>query len=277
MIKRAVSVFALALMLSCQPTPEAVLQIEGWTPQEEPSDYGPGDLWELINGAADAFLSYGFEGVRVQDFGSGELSVAVQVYDMGSPLNAFGIYRSEAPTAESALSIGTAAMVSPPYQCLLVKDRHYVKVETLDGELDQSTGVELLEKIAAALPGSEDLPPEFAALPRTGMVAGTTRYSRQDLYGLAELEDAVHASYTDGAGGEYELFALLPTADKSLDERWAALEAGWQAIELPDRRVLYREVPYGGLVGVEHADDRLLGVSDCADRDQLLRRLDALR
>jgi hypothetical protein len=276
MMTRAASIVVLALTLSCQATPDAVVQVGGWTPLAESSDYGPEDLWELINGAADAFLSYGFQGVRVQDYGAGELSVTVQVYDMGSPLNAFGIYRTEAPATDSPLSIGTEATISPPYQCLLVKDRHYVKVETLEGEIDRSTGLVLLEKIAASLPGSGELPPEFSALPRPGMKAGSARYTKQDLYGLTELENAVHASYTDDAGEQYEAFALLPTADRTLDELWTSLEAGWQKLELPERRVLYREVPYSGLVGVENANGRLIGVSNCTDSDQLRRRLDAL-
>jgi hypothetical protein len=195
---------------------------------------------------------------------------------MGSPLNAFGIYRTEAPAEAPALSIGAQAVVSPPYQCLLVKDRYYLKVETLEGALDQITGSALLEKIAHKLSGSEDLPPALASLPEADMVAGSAHYTKQDLFGLAEIDNAVHAAYLDEAGSQYNVFVVLPAADGTVDEAWAVLETGWQAIEHGDRRVLYREVPYSGLAGVGRTGGRLLGVTNCEDQDQLLRRLDSL-
>jgi hypothetical protein len=267
----------MTLILGCQPAPEALFEIEGWNHTNEVSRYGSDELWQIINGAADAFLGYGFELLTVQDFAAGDVSVSVQLYDMGSPLNAFGIYRTEAPTEAPALAIGTQAVVSPPYQCLLVKDRYYVKVEALEGDLDQASGAALLEKIAVKISGSDDPPPALASLPQADMVAGSASYTKQNWLGLAELDNAVHAAYLDEAGSRYNIFVVLPATDGTVDEGWAAIEAGWQAIEHGGRRVLYREVPYSGLAGVIRTHGGLLGVSNCEDQDQLLKRLDTLQ
>ena len=273
MIKRVFQVAVLALFLSCQMAPQAFLTIAGWSPQDEPSTYDATGLWELINGAADIFLSYGFETVTVQKFSAGEVTASIAVYDMGRPLNAFGIYRTEAPADETAVSVGTEAVVSPPYQCLLLKDRYYVKVEAYEGDIDQATGEALVAAIADALPGNAGLPPEFMALPIDGMVAGSSQYTREALYGLAELNESVHAAYTDDTGSEYQAFVLLHTDEVTADDVWQKLTSRWQEIDHGGEPVLFREVPYSGLVGVIRSNGGIIGVTNAADEEQLLDRL----
>jgi hypothetical protein len=269
MTRRFFALVALAAALSCGGGPRGFLAIGGWTPQGEPATYDAAGLWELINGAADVFLAYGFEEVTVQNYSSGDVVAAISVYDMGRPLNAFGIYRTEAPASEAALSIGTEAVVSPPYQCLLLKDRYYVKVEVSEGEFDQVTGESLVTAIADALPGEAGLPPEFEALPTAGMVPGSSQYTREALFGLAELNQCVHAAYTDEAGTEYRAFVVLETAEDS----WEKLASLWQETKLDGEPVLFREVPYSGLVGVIQSDGTIIGIADAVDQAQLLEQL----
>ena len=273
MIKRFFLVSILALVLSCQAAPQGFLTIAGWSPEGEPAIYGAEGLWELINGAADTFLSYGFESVTVQKYSAGDVTASIAAYDMGTPLNAFGVYRAEAPVDEPALSVGTEAFVSPPYQCLLLKDRYYVKVEAYEGDLDQATGEVLVAAIADALPGDAGLPPEFSALPTDGRVAGSSRYTREALYGLAELNECVHAAYTDEDGSDYQAFALLLTGETDVEGAWQALASRWQEIDAEGGSVLYREVPYSGLVGVTRSGGEIIGVANAADEEQLLDRL----
>jgi len=272
MIRRVFQVAVLAVLLSCQAAPQAFLTIAGWSPEGEPSTYDAAGLWELINGAADVFLSYGFETVTVQKFSAGDVTASIAVYDMGRPLNAFGIYRTEAPADEAALPVGTEAVVSPPYQCLLLKDRYYVKVEAYEGDIDQATGESLVAAIANALPGASGLPPEFAVLPADGMVAGSAQYTREALYGLAELTESVPAAYTDDAGSEYQAFVLLQTDEVTADDTWQKLASRWQEIDLDGEPVLFREVPYSGLVGVIRSNGGIIGVANATDEEQLIAR-----
>ena len=69
--------------------------ITGWTPAGEPATYPAEKLWEVIDGAAEQYLSYDVQGLSTCDLGQGDLLVTVSIYDMGSRLNAFGIYGSE--------------------------------------------------------------------------------------------------------------------------------------------------------------------------------------
>jgi hypothetical protein len=273
MMKRALVVVFVVAALSCTSGPEGFLQIPGWTPEGEASTYDPAGLWELINGAADTFLSYGFESVTVQNYSQDGVTAMISVYDMGRPLNAFGMYRTEAPAEETSLPIGTEAVVSPPYQCLLLKDRFYTKVEAYEGEIDQATGEALVSAIADALPGIAGLPPQFAALPTDGMVPGSSQYTREALYGLAELNECVHAAYADDAGSEYQIFALMTPDEQAAEDSWKKLAAVWQQTDLDGVAVLFREVPYSGFIGVISTDGRILGVANAANKEQLLIRL----
>jgi len=276
MIRRGFQLSVLVAVLSCGAAPQGFLTIEGWSPQGEPATYDAAGLWELINGAADTFLSYGFESVTVQNFTAGEVTASVAVYDMGRPLNAFGIYRTEAPVDEAALSIGTEAVVSPPYQCLLLKDRYYVKIEAYDGEIGGPTGESLVAAIADALPGQSGLPPEFAVLPAEGMVSGSSRYTREALFGLSELNECVHAAFTDESGEEYQAFVILETGETTADVVWQELAYAWDEIDDEGVPVLFREVPYSGLVGVVRSGDGIIGVANATDQEQLLARLDRM-
>ena len=161
--------FLLSVLVACAPAAVTEFpEIEGWRPETEVTSYDASSLWEFINGAAETFMQYGFQGLETAELSRDGTVVAVSIYDMGSALNAYGIYRSEFPDGAKPLAIGAQAMVSPPYQALMAKDRFYVKVDVYDGAMDGAAGRAMLETIAASLPGSDGMPDEFAALPKKG-------------------------------------------------------------------------------------------------------------
>jgi len=49
--------------------------------------FRPDNLFEYINGAAEAYLSYDFKGLIVADFGAdaSKATLTVEIYDMGIP------------------------------------------------------------------------------------------------------------------------------------------------------------------------------------------------
>ena len=112
--------------------------IKGWKPISEVLRYNPDNLYEYINGAADQFIAYGFQELLTRDISSEGLQVTVDIYDMGTRLNAFGMFKTESPRDQQALIIGTEAFVSPPYQCLLLKENYYVKVNVYEGRMPRT-------------------------------------------------------------------------------------------------------------------------------------------
>jgi hypothetical protein len=55
---------------------------------------------------------------------------------------------------------------------------------------------------------------------------------------------------------------------------WEALTGDWTSLEHSGHTVLYREIPYRGLVGVVQIDGSIVGVSGAADQAELLSRLE---
>jgi hypothetical protein len=231
----------LSVLVACAPTAAVTdfPEIEGWSPQTEVSSYDADSLWELINGAAETYMQYGFQAVETAELSREGTTLAVSIYDMGSALNAYGIYRTELPDAGGPLAVGAQAMVSPPYQALMAKDRFYVKVDVYDGALDEATGRAILETIAGSLQGSDGMPDEFAALPKKDRVAGSERFTREAFLGLRELQRCVSAEYVGGR----TLFAVLPTAGSDVDATWQELSSKWKALDADgDAPVLVKKV-----------------------------------
>jgi hypothetical protein len=246
--------------------------VEGWTQPGEVLIYDADNLWEYINGAAELFVSYGVRSCRTTDLSSGELTVTVDLYDMGTRLNAYGVFEREASGESVEVADAVAALVSPPYQALLLKGSTYAKVNVFEGELTLEAGQELLEGLAASIPGENTLPPEFQLLPSAGRVSGTESYQAEAFLGLTELTDCVFAEYVQEGEESWQGFVVVPEAAQSV---WDGLTGEWSSVEAGGQEVLFREVPYRGLVGVTWIDNGLFGVSGAADQENLLARLEA--
>lgn len=228
-------------------------------------------LFRVIDGAAELYVDYGFRELTARDFSRGDLKIVLNVFDMGDPLNAYGIYQRQRPEKAETVSAGTEAASAPPYQCQLVKGPYYVKVDVHKGKLTREACRAIVEAAAKSLPGSKELPAPFALLPGTHRIAGSIGYARKDYLGLAELTRCVHATYRAPGGEQYLVFSLV-TDDP--DAAWKKLAAKWKPVETGGREILVRKVPYRGDVFVTRANDGIVGVASAGDtplsRDFLL-------
>jgi len=262
-----------AFSFSCGGESSGFPVADGWAQTGEVLTYSADELWEYINGAAELFVEYDVQTCQTADLASGEVTVTVDLYDMASPLQAFGVYQRESAGGDVELAGAVAASISPPYQALLVKGSTYLKVNVFEGELTDATGRQLLEGLAAALPGTAGLPAELASLPQNGMVAGTHGYQPESFLGLTELTDCLYAEYSLDGEESWQGFAFLPEVASA---RWEELSERWEASETQGFPVLFREVPYTGFVGAIQTGDGIIGVSGAADQAELLARLEAL-
>jgi hypothetical protein len=237
-------------------------------------EYAADNLWEYINGAAELLVEYDVQTCHTADLTSDGLVVTVDLYDMGTPLNAFGVFSRERAGTRVPLPGATEAAISPPYLALLLKGSTYVKVNALEGELTDAGARALLGAIAQSLPGEPGYPAEIDLLPEAGRIAGTEGFQREGCLGLSELRDCMVAQYTHEVGQPWQGFAVLPPEGSSVESLWRVLASEWEALDHGGRAVLYREIPYQGLVGVVRVGERLLGVSGATDQAELLEHLD---
>lgn len=208
------------LLLALLPKPDAAT---GWAWREQPRTYAPDALYEYIDGAADLYRSYGFREVAVADYVKGEGDdgwVTVDVYDMGAPLHAFGIYGSERPPDVEPFPAGAQGYESEGLIAFWQGD-YYVKVMLIDGE-DMDAARSLARATAEHLPGAAEMPAELTRLPIEGRVAGSERYVKTSALGHKSLVEVVSAEYTVG-----ETTATLHAADLGAPEK--ATE-GWRKL-----------------------------------------------
>lgn len=271
-------VFSMVALLAspCAAQHAGFPEVEGWSVASDVRTFTAENLWEYINGAAELFLEYEVETCHTGDLAADDLVVTVDYYNMGTPLNAFGVYVRERPDPGISLPGATEALVSPPYQALLLKGSWYVKVNAFEGELTEAAGRSLLEAIARELPGSSDYPEELDRLPKNGLVDGTAGFQREGFLGLAELRDCLYGDYSIGGEEAWQGFVVLPPPESSVDQVWDRLAESWDSLEHEGSTVLYREIPYSGLVGVMKTQRGILGASDATDAQQLIARLERL-
>jgi len=274
---QAVWILAAAFFtIQCNAQEVGFPEIDGWARASEVQMFAADNLWEYINGAAELFVEYELETCHTGDLEADGLVVTVDYYNMGTPLNAFGVYVRERPDPGISLPGATEALISPPYQALLLKGSRYVKVNVFEGELTETNGRALLEAIANALPGPTEYPTELDLLPTTGRVDGTAGFQREGFLGLTELTDCLYAEYSDAGEEPWQGFAMLPSAHASVDAIWERLNAAWESREHDGQTVLFREIPYRGLVGVIQTANGIVGASGATDQEQLLAKLDGL-
>lgn len=160
------------------------------------------DLFQLIDGAGEKYLAYGFRELARTDYRKAgtELVVTAEVYDMGSPLGAYGQYsmllsdgRDPATMESQAVQQGGGGFLGTS-QLVFWKGQHLVQINLVDdsGERDEnglrSLAREVLPpiatRIAAALPGETTAPVTPSGLVRDGLVWGGATYLAQGVFGI---------------------------------------------------------------------------------------------
>lgn len=172
-------------------------QVSSWEQSEEPQLYLPETLFEYINGAAEIYLAYEFNGLIVAQYrgANSESNVAVEIYDMGSDMNSFGIYSAERYPDNNFIDIGVQGYLDEGSLNFLA-GRYYVKllcfecVEHSDGYLK-----EFAQAIMSRVKSTEAFPSLLSALPREGLLANTEKFILRNFMGYSFLHNGFLANY----------------------------------------------------------------------------------
>ncbi|MCP4548170.1 MAG: hypothetical protein GY835_17030 [bacterium] len=271
-IKRVLPIVMILLTFAAQVAAEVFPVPAGWRVDGEVLEFDGENLWRHINGGADQFIACGFRLLTTAELVQGDLIVSVNVNDMATPLNAYGIYHLQRSDGMVPLSAGAASAATPPYQWLLLKDRFFVVVEPFEGDMTGEKGEQLLNAIADALPGDDTLPAELALLPERGKVAASERFTREAYLGLSELGHCLSADYLSGDDG-YQIFTMILGQTGDGTKILAALPEKWQRREMGKLKVCLRTIPYKGTVGLALWDNRIVGVAGRPDAESTLEVL----
>ncbi len=164
--------------------------------QDSPSFYNPDSLFQYIDGGADIYLLYDFQILLHQNFKSGAAELTTDVYDMGSPEDAFGMYASERSPSYQFIPAGVEGYRSKG-TLVFLQDRYYVKLTgsgaNADALLDQ-----FARALSARIGGTRTFPPLLQKLPQEHRVKHSEQYMRKDPLGHAFLSPAYAVTYASG-------------------------------------------------------------------------------
>ena len=246
-------------------------QIKNWSSADTVDYYDASNLWEYINGAADLFYTYGFQNLQSCELSSDDVEVVVDVYNMGTRLNAFGMYKTERGEQNDLLNIGVETVITSPHQSLMLKDIFYVKLNVYEGELKEGINKDLLQSISEILPGSNKYPSEFNLLPAENKVKNSEHFAKESYLGLSELTNCLYADYKQN-DKEYQYFIIIPALEATYDHIRNKFSEKWKLIESESVEVLYKKIPYSGIVGITKTKKGILGVTNCETVDQAVER-----
>lgn len=204
-----------------------------WKVQGEVTRYNQKTLFDRINGAAPAYIRAGYVASWGAEYARAGLAepVVVDVYDMGSPARALGMYATERDTSYTFVEVGAEGYMASG-SLNYWKSRYYVKMAGFEeGEAMDRALMELGRGLAEALPGSagtEKLLAPLSRLPEAGRVPHTAGYSHPP---LADIEGLSEVFYVDAEVGEEGRVRLLATAKESagkLGQRYGQVKSYFQ-------------------------------------------------
>jgi hypothetical protein len=176
---------------------------------ESTNYYDGKSLWGYMNGGADLYLEYGFEGLLVQEITFREIPVKCEIYKMKDPLGAFGIFSVQRHNCKQIDGFKTLHCFNN-YQIQIVKGDYYISIINQTGiSSAQDISKELAEQFDKQIPHKEIPFPDhpFFAGKSNKLIYLKGEISLSNVYPQA-------LSYLDDVSG-YTMW-LLPSDEKKM-------------------------------------------------------------
>ena len=205
------------------------LEVKGWKRPAKPLGYDAKSLYEYIDGGAELYISYGVERVQAFLYAKGKDEIKVDLFDMGSSHNAFGIFAHGRERVEADFGQGSEYAGG-----LLTfwKDRYYVAILGYPETAEVRARVlELGRAVEKLVPRPGPLPPVVGLLPKAHQVGASVRYvrhhawlesalaARDNLLGVGKDAPAALARYAAPGGKHTLVIVEYPDAKRAVEAR----------------------------------------------------------
>ncbi len=228
----------------------------GWPRVGRDQEFDRAAIFKFMDGAGEIYLSYGFTRLLVREYGlSGKPPVAVEVYDMGTPADAFGIFSQDSDgmrveVGEDGLSGGGLLR--------FWKGRWFVRI-LAESDTPETAAVvnALAARVSAAIPRSGARPRLLDLLPGEGLDRRETRYLHKQValnahYYIADENVLAMSASTEAAlatyrrGDQKQLLLLV---------RYPSGEEAARAFRRFGQSFFYEKVDYASGRHVEEIDE----------------------
>jgi hypothetical protein len=154
-------------------------------------------------------------------FESGAAEVTADIYDMGEPLNAFGIYSSERSPDYRFLPIGTQGY-GDAFSLNFLQGPYYTKLSVYqEGTPDSTLLTKFAEKLSGNMGTAGKFPDLFGCFPMPNALPNSEKFFKKAPLGHAFLGTAFEMTYR-GAGDEQVQLLAIPSDDAPQNAEKAA-------------------------------------------------------
>ena len=221
-------------------------KINGWN-LDEKLQFNPDNLYDHIDGDSDSFLSFGFKGLDVFYYKKGKRELIVEIYDMGSPLNALGVFRSRMGIPSCPCKYGLESEVSEN-EIVFIKGKYYVKLYTYDVWKGIERDLDMFAKnILKRINTPLEYPEEFKRFPVKNLVPCSFAYYPENYLNIKGFKNVYEAVYRFKTS-KVKVFYTEDTYPGKLE-----------SVEIEGNRVLKGMLPSGRILYFVKKDGKLWG------------------
>lgn len=259
--------------------------IKGWKVVAKDKIYDRDNLYNYIDGGAELYLSYGFKNVINRTYAKpGQPDVVVDLFDMGTSQNAYGVFSHARETVD-----GTFGQGSQYAEGLLLfwKDLYYISIFFSPETVESKRAVfDIARKIEMAITKEGLLPEILILLPQQSLVRESIRYFRhyvwlnshyfvadRNILHINKSTDALLAKY---GGGKKRYLLLLVKYKNDKDARHAYNDfVKYYLPELSKERVV--QIEDGTWTACQLAGDLLIVVFNAPLEDKALHLIEGVQ
>lgn len=191
------------------------------TAQARPAFYDSSTLYQYMDGAADVFQMYDLQALFHGEFKAGPVELTVDIFDMGTLENAFGVYAAERSPKYDFVTIGAEGYRDEGILNFF-QDRYYVKLAGF-GEGAEPALQQFAAAISERIGGDKGFPAFLSQLPEVRRKPRTEKYLAKDPLGHPFLSPAYQAVYKLD-GGESTLLVSVGASAADAASRMRSLE-----------------------------------------------------
>jgi len=254
--------FFLIVLFGSATAQEFVLpELEGFKKTTNYPVFGPENLWDFINGAADTYLAYGFVDLHVAEYKKGKNVIKLEIYRHSDNTMAFGIYSTERSPSFRFMNLGAQGYIADG-AINFFKGNYYVKIRTYSkSEKTLQSTESLAIRIANMLEGGSEMPAVLSKFPEIGRKMNEETYINESVLGHKFLNKAYKAIYEIGSDN----FSIFIMENSSTEEARKSVEAylaatGIDAVESGSGKYMLKD-GYNGTVFLAWKDNLIVIIS----------------
>jgi len=255
---------------------------EGFTKKSPVERYTEANLYEKIDGRSELVQSYDVTGMTFVTFSKANdpsKFIDVFLYDMTTPLGAFGVYSVERSSGSKSIAIGDGGHRAGA-DLFFRKGQYYATILTSGPDKEvQKAASALADTLANRLKGETAALWGLAMLPAKNRIDDTVQYLMVDALGLDFLTNAFKARYRDG---DFEFTAFVAQCKSAADaaevlaKYKAHLEEFGDLAEparIEGTSVMLADMGGGDFDGVCQVGDVIAGITAVKGRDAAVKAM----